>query len=227
MFPMQSAPSVRPTFLRAATVGRLGQLVAGLVLFGVGVALMVQSGLGLGPWDVLHQGLSRVTGIPIGTMSILVGIPVLAAWYPLRVRPGLGTLMNFVLIGVATNVTLGIVPAASAGVAQAAALVVGLGCVGFGSGLYLAAGYGPGPRDGLMTGIHRRWGPSLAATRIGLELSALAAGFVLGGTVGIGTVAFALGIGPAIQATLRVVDREGRVLRRSSSVPIPSADGAR
>ena len=193
---------------------RLPGLLVGLVLFGVGIALMAASGLGLGPWEVLHQGIANRTGLALGTVSILVGIPVLALWWPLGERPGIGTVLNIALIGVATNVTLPLLPRPADALTQLAMSVGGVLVIGMGSGLYLAADLGPGPRDGLMTGLHHRFGWSIRRARTGIELIVLVVGFLLGGTVGLGTILFAFGIGPVVQAFLRVFDREGRVTRR-------------
>jgi uncharacterized membrane protein YczE len=209
---------------------RLPGLVVGLVGFGLGIALMAQSELGLGPWEVLNQGVGLRLGIPMGTASILLGIPILLAWIPLRERPGPGTLINIVLIGLATNLGLLIFPSppADAVPLRVAELAVGILVIGLSSGLYLAADLGPGPRDGLMTGLHHRFGWGIARARLGLEATVLAIGWLLGGTVGIGTIAFALGIGPIVQVALGVFDREGRVMRRRQALdeePIP-AEGA-
>ncbi len=197
---------------------RLPGLVAGLVVFGFGIALMVQARLGLGPWEVFHQGLGRLVGLQIGTISILVGIPILAAWWPLGERPGVGTVINIGLIGVATNLALGVIPPAAGTAAQLAMMLAGVSTIGIGSGLYLAADLGPGPRDGLMTGLHLRFGWSIRRARTAIELSVLVAGFLAGGTIGLGTVTFALGIGPLVQVTLRLFDRDGRVSRRRRAV---------
>lgn len=180
---------------------RLPRLVAGLVACGTGLALMVLADLGLGPWEVLHQGLSRHTGIPIGTVGILVGFVVLLGWLPLRQPPGVGTLTNVVLIGVTIDAVLAVAPVPQAVPLRWACLGVGVLLVGIGSGLYIGAGLGPGPRDGLMTGVAAR-GHSLRLARTGLELGALVAGWALGGTVGVGTVLFALAIGPLVQLFL-------------------------
>lgn len=197
---------------------RLPGLLVGLVLFGIGIAAMAQANIGLGPWEVFHQGISRLTGLPLGTVSILVGIPVLAAWWPLGERPGLGTIVNIGLIGASTNVAIGVIPAASGVAAQLAMMLAGVVTIAIGSGLYLAADLGPGPRDGLMTGLHLRFGWSIRSARTGIELSVLVAGFLAGGTIGVGTVVFALGIGPMVQLALRVFDRDGRVSRRRRAV---------
>ena len=193
---------------------RLPGLIVGLAVFGIGIAVMVRGGLGLGPWEAFHQGIGRLTGLELGTVSILVGIPVLAAWWPLGERPGVGTLLNIVGIGTATNLTLAVVPAATGLPAQLAMMLGGVAIIAMGSGLYLASDLGPGPRDGLMTGLHVRFGWSIRRARTAIELIVLLAGFLLGGTIGLGTVVFALGIGPLVQVALWVFDREGPVSRR-------------
>lgn len=205
---------MRERFDLRAAAPRLPLLVLGLVVFGFGIALMAEAGLGLGPWEAFHQGISRLTGLELGTVSILLGIPIVAAWWPLGERPGIGTLVNIVLIGLATNAGLAVLPAAHAPIAQLAGMLLGVLVIGLGSGLYLAADLGPGPRDGLMTGIHRRFGWSIRRARTAVELSVFVAGWWLGGTLGLGTVVFALGIGPLVQLFLGRLDREGRVMRR-------------
>jgi len=205
---------MRERWFGRSVLRRLPGLLAGLVLFGVGIALMAASGLGLGPWEVLHQGIANRTGLALGTVSILVGIPVLALWWPLGERPGIGTILNIALIGIATNLTLPLLPRPTDALPQLAMSVGGVLVIGLGSGLYLAADLGAGPRDGLMTGLHHRFGWSIRRARTGIELIVLVVGFLLGGTVGLGTILFAFGIGPVVQAFLRVFDREGRVTRR-------------
>lgn len=197
---------------------RLPGLLAGLVLFGIGIALMAEAGLGLGPWEVFHQGLGRLAGLQLGTVSILVGIPILAAWWPLGERPGMGTVLNIALIGTATNLAMNVLPAASGLPAQLAMMAAGVVTIAIGSGLYLASDLGPGPRDGLMTGLHLRFGWSIRRARTAIELTVLLAGFLAGGTIGLGTVVFALAIGPLVQVALRVFDRDGRVSRRRRAV---------
>lgn len=201
--------------LRAA-LPRLPKLVVGLVVFGAGIALMVEAGLGLGPWEALHQGISNQTGIPIGTVSILLGIPILALWWPLGERPGIGTLLNVLLIGTSTNVGIAVLPtlAAEATAVRFAAMVAGVVVIGTGSALYLSTDLGPGPRDGLMTGLAHRAGWSIRRARTVIEVLVLVVGWALGGTVGLGTVVFAFGIGPIVQIALRWVDPEGVVGRR-------------
>ncbi len=196
-------------------IPRLPGLVVGLIVFGAGIALMAAAGMGLGPWEVLHQGIARHTGVAMGTVSILVGIPILLLWVPLGEYPGIGTILNVALIGTATNVVLPALPQPTDLPTQTAMMVAGVLTIGLGSGLYLGARLGPGPRDGLMTGIHARYGWSIRRARTAVEVSALVVGFVLGGTVGIGTLVFAFGIGPIVQVFLRVFDRESpAALRR-------------
>ncbi len=205
---------MRERFVGRTVVRRLPGLLVGLVLFGVGIAVMAASGLGLGPWEAFHQGISIRTGISLGTVSILVGIPVLALWWPLGERPGIGTILNIALIGTATNIALPLLPGPADPLHQLAMTVAGVLTIGLGSGLYLAADLGPGPRDGLMTGLHHRFGWSIRRARTAIEVLVLVAGFLLGGTIGLGTILFAFGIGPVVQVFLRVFDREGRVARR-------------
>ena len=174
---------------------RLPPLLAGIVGIGIGIGLSVRAELGLAPWDVLHQGLSKVTGISIGMIVILVGIVVLLAWIPLRQKLGIGTVINTLTVGLVADATLAIVPHVHAMVARVPMFVFALLAFGLGGGLYIGAGLGPGPRDGLMTGLAAR-GHSIRAVRTGIELIVLLAGWLLGGTVGLGTVLYALGIGP-------------------------------
>lgn len=189
---------------------RLPRLLPGLVLCGVGIAFTVAGDLGLAPWAVLDQGISEHTGIPIGTVSILVGAVVLAAWLPLRERWGLGTVLNILLIGITIDVTLLVLDTPESLALRVAYMALGVFLFGPGSGLYIGAGLGPGPRDGLMTGLARRGVGSIRVVRTGLELSVLATGWLLGGSVGIGTVVFALTIGPNVQFFLQrvAVDRK-------------------
>ncbi len=196
-------------------LARLPGLLVGLMLFGAAIAVMAQAGLGLGPWEAFHQGISRQTGVPLGTVSILVGIPVLALWWPIGVRPGIGTLLNIALVGTTTNLTLPLVPAPSALPVRLAMMLAGVIGIGVASGIYLAADLGAGPRDGLMTGLHHRFGWPIFAVRTSIEMTVLAVGWFLGGTVGIGTLVFAFGIGPIVQWALGVFDHSGAVLRKT------------
>jgi uncharacterized membrane protein YczE len=188
---------------------RLGQLYLGLALFGVSAAMQVQAGLGLDPWDVLHQGIALKLHREIGTVSIAVGALVLLLWIPLRQRPGLGTVSNVLVVGLVMNATLAVLPVQSANVARVALLAGAVLLCGMATGMYISAGFGPGPRDGLMTGIARRTGISLRLGRTAVELTVLITGWLLGGTVGVGTVLFAVAIGPLAQLFLRLFARLG------------------
>ena len=190
--------------VEAAATGtgeRLARLYVGLVTFGVSLALMVRAELGLGPWDVLHQGIARRLGVQIGWVTIAVSAVVLLAWVPLRQRPGLGTVSNVALVGLAANATLDLLPAVHQVVVRLVLLPAGVLLNAVATALYIGAAFGPGPRDGLMTGLAAR-GHSLRTTRTAIELTALAAGFALGGSVGIGTLVYALAIGPLVQRLL-------------------------
>ena len=168
----------------------------------------------MGSWEVLHQGIGRILGLPMGTVSILVGLPILVAWWPLGERPGSGTVLNVLLIGPTTNLVLGLGGPVTGLPAQVAVVALGIALTATGTALYLAADLGPGPRDGLMTGMHLRFGWSLRRTRTAMELSVVVVGWLAGGTVGIGTVVLAITIGPIVQALLRVFDRKGRLSAR-------------
>ena len=177
----------------------LVRLLAGLVLFGAGDALLVASELGNSPWTVFAEGVSLNTPLSIGAATVVISFVVLLLWIPLRQLPGLGTVANAVVIGIAIDATLRLLPDDPALGPRWVMLAAGIALVALGSGFYLTAALGPGPRDGLMTGLHRRFGLSLRVARGGIELSVLAAGALLGGTAGLGTVAFALLIGPGVQ----------------------------
>ncbi|MGH3664958.1 MAG: YczE/YyaS/YitT family protein [Egibacteraceae bacterium] len=186
---------------------RLARLLAGLWLFGAGEALLVDAALGNTPWTVLAEGVSLHAPLTVGTATVVIGAVVLCGWIPLRERPGLGTVLNVVVIGLALDVMRLVVPTPQPLGARAALVLLGIGLVGLGSGFYLTADLGPGPRDGWMTGLRRRFGWPLAGVRFGIEVSVLVAGWLLGGTVGLGTVAFALLIGPAVGAGVRLLGR--------------------
>ena len=185
---------------------RLVQLYGGLVLYGISSSLLVLAGLGLDPWDVFHQGLSRTFGLAIGTWAIIVGVVVLLLWIPLRQRPGIGTLSNVILVGLTMNVVLGHFDAPHAMAARIACLVCGVFLNGVATGAYIGAGFGPGPRDGLMTGLAAR-GHSIRVVRTGLEVTVLVTGWLLGGTIGVGTLVYALSIGPLAHVFIPLFSR--------------------
>lgn len=184
---------------------RLPRLFAGLVLCGVAFGFIVEAGLGLDPWDVLHEGISDRTGVPIGLVTTLVGFVVLFAWIPLRERIGIGTIANALIIGTVMDLVLPLLPDTDSLVGRWTMLVAGLALIGPAIGLYIGAHLGPGPRDGIMTGLARR-NPSIRLVRTGIELVALALGWMMGGTVGVGTILFALTVGPNTQFWLERLD---------------------
>jgi len=206
---------------------RLVQLFAGLVLYGVSMALMIESGLGLAPWDVFHQGLSRVTGINFGWVVILLGIPILLLWIPLRQRPGFGTIANVVVVGFAADGALAVLSAGHGIAARVAYLVGGVLLNGVATGLYIGSRLGPGPRDGLMTGVVGRFPKlSLRLVRTCIEVSVLVAGFLLGGTAGIGTLVYALAIGPLVHVFVPLFTVETRPAPEPEPAPAPAPAGA-
>lgn len=180
---------------------RAARLLAGLVLCGVSLALLVQARLGLDPWDVFNQGVSRHTGLSLGEVTVAGSVLLLAAFLPLHQRVGIGTVANALVVGVVLDAALRVLPAPAALVWRAVFLVGAILGTAVACGLYIGAGWGPGPRDGLMTGLAARNVPLLVA-RTAIELTALAAGYVLGGSVGIGTLLFAVSIGPLVSRTL-------------------------
>jgi uncharacterized membrane protein YczE len=177
------------------------RLLGGLFLCALAIGMMIRADLGLGPWDVLHQGLSVATGISIGLASILVGVAVLFLWLPLRERPGLGTILNVITIGLVLDLVLSLTSTPEALWVRWILLMTGPPVFSVGVGLYIGAGVGSGPRDGIMTGLERR-GVPVALSRTTLELTALGVGWTLGGTVGVGTIYFALAVGPIMQAVM-------------------------
>ena len=185
---------------------RLVQLYLGLVLYGLSASLLVLSGLGLSPWDVLHQGLAKHSNLAIGTWSILVGLFVLLLWIPLRERPGIGTVSNVIFIGGTMDVVLAHLSPPRELALRIVCLVVGVFLNGVATGAYIGAGLGPGPRDGLMTGLARR-GHSIRVVRTSLEVSVVVIGWLLGGTVGVGTVLYAVSIGPLAHVFLPFFSR--------------------
>lgn len=189
--------------LRAGRLGRrLPQLMAGLVLYGVSMAMMLRSGLGLDPWDVLHYGVATWLPLSFGGVVIATGVAVLLLWIPLRQMPGLGTVANAIVIGLATDAALALLVTSEGMVARTAMLAGGIVLNGLATALYIGAQLGPGPRDGLMTGLVRRTGWSVRVVRTSIELSVVVTGWLLGGVVGIGTIAYALAIGPLVQMML-------------------------
>jgi len=181
---------------------RWGQLLLGLFLYGVSVALMIRAEIGLDPWTVFAQGLEVQTGWSIGLIVVLIGLGVLLLWIPLKQRPGIGTVLNVLLIGPAMDLALLVLRTPDELWARILMFAAGLALLSIATGLYIGARFGPGPRDGLMTGAHARFGWKIWKVRTGVEVTVLAIGWLLGGTVGVGTVAFALLIGPMVGQTL-------------------------
>ncbi|MFE5244797.1 MULTISPECIES: membrane protein YczE [unclassified Streptomyces] len=184
-------------------VRRLIHLYVGLALYGASSALLVRAGLGLEPWGVLHQGLAERTGISIGVVSIIIGAVVLLLWIPIRQRPGLGTVSNVFAVGLAMDGTLALVPDVHGLGSQIPLMAAGIALNGVATGLYISARFGPGPRDGLMTGLNRLTGRSIRLVRTAIEVAVVVTGFLLGGSLGAGTVLYALAIGPLAQFFLR------------------------
>ena len=185
------------------SVARAAALLTGLMGYGFSMALMVRAGLGLDPWDVFHQGLTRHTGMTIGVASAVVGVVVLLAWIPLRNRPGIGTVANVIVIAVTVDVSLAVLPTPTSMPVRVAVMLAAVLLNAISTVLYIGAGLGPGPRDGLMTGLVARTGLSVRLVRTTIETTVLATGWLLGGTVGVGTVVYAFGIGPLVQLILR------------------------
>ncbi len=196
---------------------RVIQLLVGLFLYGAGCALTIEAGLGVDPWTVFAQGLSVHTGIGIGWITNIVGFLVLLLWIPLRQKPGVGTIANILLVGTSIQAVLWIVPPISGLLLQVAVLLAGILMVAIASGLYIGARFGPGPRDGLMTGINARLGWPIWLCRAMVELTVLIVGWFLGGTVGIGTILFAVLIGPLVHIALPLLDTRRAVSRSASA----------
>ena len=182
-------------------------LIFGLILFGLGEALLITANAGVSPWTVLAQGISVKTGYSIGITTFIVSISVLCLWIPLKQKPGIGTILNTIIISVVIEVSLPYLPSPELLVLQILQVIIGVAIVGIGSGFYLIANLGPGPRDGLMTGLQKMTNLSIALIRTIIEISAVIVGWYLGGVVGIGTVVFALGIGPFVSTGLFFVGR--------------------
>ena len=212
--------------ITADALKRFPQSIAGQAVFATGLVMMLAAGVGLPSWEILHQGLSKQLGIEIGTAAQLSGIFVLLLWIPLRQRPGLGTLSNIVIIGMVMNAEIGLlayigVPPAAEIATQpllaGALAIAGTAIVGIGSGIYIGSGNGPGPRDGLMTGLHHRTGQAIWKMRTAIEVVVGILGIVLGGTFGFGTIWFAFAIGPQVQFWLGRLDRGGRAKRQAAA----------
>ncbi|MCW2676315.1 MAG: hypothetical protein JWR70_1355 [Modestobacter sp.] len=199
----QPSGAQRPGGLRyARTAHRLGQLYVGLLLYGLSMGLLIRGGLGVMPWDVLHQGLARQLGWSLGTVTVVVGTVVLLAWIPLRQRPGLGTVSNVIVVGLAVDGALAVLSAPSGLPLRVSFAVAGVLLNGLATAAYIGVQFGPGPRDGLMTGLVRRSGGSVRLIRSAIEVVVVACGWLLGGTVGPGTVVYALAIGPLVHLFL-------------------------
>ena len=195
---------MRSTILitRILKTRRIAQLLAGLFLYGIAIAMMVEAGIGVAPWDVLSQGISKISGIEFGWVTNIIGALVLLLWIPIKQKPGVGTLLNVLLIGPSAQLGLSVIPAQHDLAGQILLFSGGLVLLAVATGLYIGARFGPGPRDGLMTGIHRRWGWRIWMVRTSIEVVVLGVGWMLGGNVGVGTLAFALLIGPMVNVTL-------------------------
>ncbi|MBM7861275.1 putative membrane protein YczE [Lentzea nigeriaca] len=188
--------------MRIAPIRRLSQLFAGLWLYGASMGLHIRSTLGLDPWDVLHEGLARRTGLSFGLITAITGVLVLLAWIPLKQKPGVGTIANVVVIAISVDVTLSIVPAPQELLPRIVLLTLGIVLNAVAFAAYVGSRLGPGPRDGMVTGFCRRTGLSLRLTRTVIELVVLGTGWLLGGTVGVGTILYAVSIGPLSQLFL-------------------------
>lgn len=196
---------------------RFTNLMVGLVLFGLGIGMMLRSDLGVPPWDVLHQGLAERFGLTVGLWSIFVSVVVLVGWLPLREPYGIGTILNAIVIGVVIDLSALFLPDPDHLLVQIMMVAGGIVVVGIGSGLYIGADLGPGPRDGLMTGI-AKLGPSIRLTRTVIEVTVLAVGWMLGGTFGVGTLAFAVFIGPLVQFFLPRLHYAPHLARQSTRI---------
>lgn len=214
---MSSSPAVTPRPLRERTVERLLRCVTGLAFFGIGIAFFVKSTLGVPPWDVFHSGVSKHTGLGLGTVLIIVAFFVLLLWIPLRLRPGIGTILNAVEIGLVENIAQDLLPDTSNIAVRIAFMAAGMLCIAAGSGFYIGAELGSGPRDGLMLGLNKRFGISVRLARTVVEVSVMIIGILLGGKIGIGTFVFAFGIGPLVQIMLKVF--------RMSNAQVAAAEG--
>lgn len=211
-----------PMPLRYRWLRRLVQLQAGLVLYGVSMAMFIRADLGLDPWDVFHQGVSERTGLRFGWVVFLVSAAVLLLWVPLRQRPGIGTISNAIVVGLAVEGALVVLPSPDAIWVRVVLLAGAIVLNGVATGSYIGAALGPGPRDGLMTGLARRYPRlSIRLVRTGIEITVLAVGWLLGGSVGVGTVLYALAIGPLTQAFLPIFAVQYRRAGAAPDVPDP------
>ncbi|HEV7850817.1 MAG TPA: hypothetical protein VGP27_05570 [Mycobacterium sp.] len=210
--------------MREATA-RGGALLLGLIGYGFSMAMMVRAGLGLDPWDVFHQGLALRTPMTIGIASAVVGVAVLLAWIPLRNRPGIGTVANVIVIAVTVDASLATLASPTSLPARIAMMVGAVVLNAISTVLYIGAGLGPGPRDGLMTGLVVRTGLSVRIVRTSIEATVLVIGWLLGGTVGVGTVLYASGIGPLVQLVIRVTPN--KVLAHSGWASVTGPSKAR
>jgi uncharacterized membrane protein YczE len=201
---------------------RLIQLYAGLVLYGTSMALQIRAGLGLDPWDVFHQGVTNHTSLSFGTVTMITGGAVLLGWIPLRQLPGLGTVSNVFVIGLSVDAALGLIPSAGPLPVQLLMLASGVFLNGVAGAAYIGAGFGPGPRDGLMTGLVRRTGRSVRLIRTSIEVIVLVTGWLLGGTVGLGTVVYAVSIGPLLHRLLPLLTAPRSHRSRPSPAPQPA-----
>jgi len=210
--------TLRPLPLRIRPARRFTQLAIGLAGYGASTGIMVASGLGDQPWDVFHQGLGNHLGLSFGTLSVIVGAVVLLLWIPLRQRPGIGTVGNVFVVGLTGNLTLALLPTPTALVPRIALMVVGVVLCAASSGLYIGARLGPGPRDGLMTGLAAR-GYSIRLVRTLIEVTVVVLGALLGGTLGVGTIVYALTIGPLVQLFLPLFSVREPVIADTSLAP--------
>lgn len=201
---------------------RLCSLFFGLWLYGFSVALVITAGVGLNPWGVFHEGVAKQTSLSFGTVTVIMGVVVLAMWIPLRERPGFGTVANVAVIGLSVDVSLTFLPVFDSLVVRMSVMLVGVALNAVATVLYIGAGMGPGPRDGLMTGLVGRSGGSVRVVRTSIEVVVLGTGWILGGTVGVGTVVYVLGIGPLVQLLMRseALHPTGRNTRRRAEAVV-------
>lgn len=200
---------------------RISQLLVGLFFYGFGLALMVRGAIGVAPWDVLTQGIAKQTGLEFGFITVVVGAIVLLLWIPIRQKPGLGTVLNVLLVGPAASFGLWVIPEQTDLFTRIVLFAGGLALVALATGLYIGARFGPGPRDGLMTGIHRKYGWKIWIVRTAIEVTVLAIGWALGGNVGVGTVAFALLIGPMVNVTIPLLMVPAAIEKKPEEVTAP------